>query len=89
MLFVPLYIFEKYVFLCNFVRFIISLCFLIFLLCTGIFTCGESMNTYLHTYHLTADVSLALIWQVTDDLKIVHCGAYWDFSESLCLLTIL
>ena len=47
---------------------------LIFLLCTGIFTCGESMNTYLHTYHLTADVSLALIWQVTDDLQ--NCASW-------------
>ena len=29
----------------------------------------ESINTYLHTYRLTADVSLALIWQVTDGLQ--------------------
>ena len=39
----------------------------------------ESINTYLHTYHLTADVCLALIWRVTDDLQncrlhIVHIG---------------
>ena len=71
MLSLSIYIFEKYVFLCNFVGFIITLCyfFLIFLLCTGIFRCGKSINTYLHTYHLIADVCLALIWQVTDDLQ--------------------
>ena len=71
MLSLPLYIFEKYVFLCNCKIYHIFMLFfsLIFLLCTGIFTCGESINTYLHTYHLTADVSLALIWQVTDGLQ--------------------
>ena len=70
MLSLPLYIFEKYVFLCNFVGFIIPLCYfsLIFLLCIGTFRSGESTNTYLNTYHLTADVCLALIWQVTDEL---------------------
>ena len=77
MLSLPLYIFEKYVFLCDFVRFIMLFFSLIFLLCTGIFTCGESMNTYLYTYHLTADVSLALIWpwQVTDDFQ--NCALWY------------
>ena len=33
------------------------------------------INNYLHVYHLTADVCLALIWQVTDKLYIVvHIG---------------
>ena len=71
MLSLPLCIFENYVFLGNFVGFIIPECYfsLIFLLCIGIFRYGESINTYLHHYHLTADVRLALIWQVTDDLQ--------------------
>ena len=60
----PLYIFEKYD-----LSYLYAIFSLIFLLCTGIFRCGESINTYLHTYHLTADVCLALIWQVTDDLQ--------------------
>ena len=70
MLSLPLYIFEKYVFLCNFVRFIIPLCYF-FLNISFMHWDFQvwGINKYLHTYHVTADVCLALILQVTDDLQ--------------------